>query len=114
MPQYMVKKNRGDVCLFFDTIKAAEEFLSEVKDNKRYDQKIVKLEERQFNDGAYRRGFMHGLCTAVDMLKCECSLEYILDYINNPVTKWRFDMRLDKLIEPPNFQADPGREFDGI
>ncbi len=68
--------------------------------------KLVSLEELMkdstpYNDGSYRRGFHHGLVTAIDMLNAGKSLKEITSYTDKDVSKWRFNSDLSEKILPP-------------
>lgn len=53
-------------------------------------------------DSAYRRGFVHGLCEAIDAFGDGASVTALAHYVDYLMEHWRY-CDTDRLIIPPSF-----------
>ena len=54
------------------------------------------------NDSAFRRGFVHGVCMAIDALNDKAKVNELAQYVDHLMDNWRY-VDTDRMIIPPSF-----------
>jgi hypothetical protein len=71
--------------------------------------KIVSAAElmaiaEEYNDGDYRRGYLHGYLAAIEDQEAGASLQAMIDFFNNELTEWR-EGDLKNMVMPPELKV---------
>jgi len=64
---------------------------------------LMALDE-EYNDGDYRRGYIHGYLAAIEDQEDGASLKTMIDFLDNELTQWR-EKSLKSMIIPPELKA---------